>query len=255
LKFQTKDLALVCSFASLYAVLSFLSLSPVIGAAGSSIKMATIMAPLVGLILGPYLGSLATSMGGFIGWSFTQTGPFSFLSFVPGAASALCSGLLFMRKGLTSVVLYLVLFLALAFYPTIGPAWLFPYFLWFQLIGFVVLVSPLRLKATDSMHRHTKWSDLFFGLGVICFTATMFGQIVGSMMFEVMYWPVVYSEVEYWRVSVWQLVTFVYPVERTLITLLATLIGVPLIQALRAYKFEIRGIKTNAAVRDSHPTD
>lgn len=238
----------MCSFASLYAVLSSFSLSPVIGAAGSSIKMATIIAPLIGLMLGPYLGTLAASVGGFIGWSLTQSGPFSFLSFVPGAATALCSGLLYLRKGLTSIVLYLVLFLALALYPTIGPAWLFPYFLWFQLIGLIVLVSPLRSKAADFTQKQNRLPELCLGLGVISFTATLFGQIVGSLMFEMMYGPTIHTEV-------WQLATITYPIERTVFTLLATAIGVPLIKALRAYKFEIGGLKTNATLRDTHRTD
>lgn len=255
MRFPTKDLALVCSFASLYAVLSSLSFSPVIGATGSSIKIATVMAPLLGLILGPYLGTVAASVGGFIGWSFTQTGPFSFLSFIPGAATALCSGLVYMRKGSMSVALYSVSFLALALYPTIGPAWLFPYFLWFQLVGFIVLVSPLRSKAADFMHRRTRLQELCLGVGVISFTATLFGQVVGCIMFEMMYWPTIYLETAQWRILIWQPLTFVYPIERTLITLLATVIGVPLIEALRAYKFEIGGMRTDAALRDTHRTD
>jgi len=108
--------------------------------------------------------------------------------------------------------------------------------------------------AVDFTHRHTKMLELFFGVGVISFTATLFGQIVGSIMFEIMYWPTIYPEVEYWRISIWQLLTFVYPVERTLLTLLAAMIGAPLIKALRTYRFEIGGMKTNATIRDTHPT-
>jgi len=248
---DTKNLALVCCFASVQVVLSSVSLFPVIGAVGKFITMATVMAPLIGLILGPYLGTTAVSMGGFIGWIITQAGPFSFLSFVPSAAAAFFSGLLYNRRGMVSVLLYSGLFLVLAFYPLIGPAWLYPSYLWFQLAGLIVLASPLRSRAEDSTHKHTSMLELSFGVGIISFTAALFGQVVGSLMFEIMYWPT-NPQTEFWKVLVWQPTTFLYPVERTLITLIATVIGAPLIKALRAYGFEIGGAKTNATLQGKH---
>jgi len=237
------------------AVLSLVSLFPVIGSAGKFITMATVMAPLMGLILGPYLGTAAVSMGGFIGWIITQAGPFSFLSFVPGAAAALCSGLLYNRRWMACIVLYSALLLALAFYPVIGPAWLYPNYLWFQLVGLIVLASPLRSRSNDFLHKHSSFLELSFGAGIISFTAALFGQVVGSVMFEIMYWPTIYPQIESWKVFVWQPATVVYPVERTLIALLATVIGAPIIKALRAYGFEMGGVKTNATFQSKHEAD
>jgi hypothetical protein len=153
---------------------------------------------------------------------------------------------------MVSIGLYSVLLLALAFYPVIGPAWLYPYYLWFQLAGFIVLASPLRSKAEDFVHKHTSMFELSFGVGIISFTAALFGQIVGSLMFEIMYWPTIHSQTEFWKILVWQPTTFLYPLERTLITLIATVIGIPLIKALRAYGFEIGGAKTNATLQSKH---
>jgi len=214
--------------------------------------MATVIAPLIGLILGPYLGTAAVSIGGFIGWIITQTGPFGFLSFVPSANGALFSGLLYNRKRVVSIILYSALLLALAFYPTIGPAWLYPHYLWFQLAGLIVLASPLKSLAEDFTHKHSSLLELSFGVGIISFTATLFGQIVGSLMFEAMYWPTTPPQTEFWKALVWQPTTFVYPIERTLITVIATVIGAPLIKALRAYGFEIGGVKTNATLQGKH---
>jgi len=254
LKFRTKDLALVCSFASLYAVLWFGPLFPVIGAQGKFFPLATVIAPLIGLILGPYVGTAAASIGGFVGWSITQSGPLFFLSFVPGAAAAFCSGLLHNRKWMPSAILYVVLFLVLALYPTVGPWWLFPYFLWFHLIGLVVLVSPLRSKAVSHSHRRTSFLDLSLGVGVISFIAILFGHIAGGILFQIIYFPTFQPQVDYWR-NLWQALTLLYPLERTLMTLLALVIGVPLIKALRAYGFEIGGTKTNATLRGKHQAD
>jgi len=241
LQFGAKDLALVCSFAALYAVLSFVSLFPIIGSLGKFITLATTMAPLVGMILGPYLGATAVSIGGFIGWSIMQTGAFSFLSFVPGTFTALSSGLLYSGKQKQSLVLYAVLFLSMAFHPVVGPAWLYPYYLWFQLIGLIVLASPLTPLAINFKRKNDDLTRLSFSVGIICFVSTLIGQIAGSLMFELMYWPIIHSQVEYWRTAQWQFLTFVYPLERSIIVLVAILVGTPMIKTIRAYGYEIGG--------------
>jgi len=235
---------LICVFASLYAIFSAISLFPIIGAAGKSITLASFMAPLIGLILEPYLGVVAVSVGGFIGWYINPVGPFGFFSFIPGAATVLFAGLLHNRKSAVSFILYVALLLVFMSYPMIGPLWLYPQFLWFQLVGLIVLASPLRSKVRKSLQPNPgRLSKLGFSVGIISFTATLFGQIVGSLMFEMMYWPVLIPQIEAWRLS-WQVLTFMYPVERIIITLIATVIGTPLIRSLRIYGFQVGGTKT-----------
>lgn len=240
LGFTTKGLASVCCFAPLCTVLSFWSLFPIIGAVGKSISLAAIVAPLIGIILGPWLGTVAVTLGGVVGASVAQIGPFGPLSFLPWTAAALGSGLLYNRKWRILIVPYSLLFLAFTFYPMVGPAWLHPSLVWLQLVGLAVLISPLRLRAVRSMRKRTRTQETIFGVGVITFLATLFGHVVGSLMFEMMYWPTLIGELDAWRL-LWQFLTFMYPVERTIITVTATLIGVPLIKALRAYGFRIEG--------------
>lgn len=241
LRFKARDLALMCSFAAVYAVLSSVSLFPVIGSVGKFITLATVMAPLIGMMLGPYIGAAAVSIGGFVGWSITQTGAFSFLSFVPGASTAFVSGLLYNGKRTPSIVLYASLLLLLAFYPTIGPVWLYPYYLWFQLVGLIVLASPLTPLAVNLTRKNDDLARLSFGVGITSLTSTLTGQMAGSLMFELMYWPIVYPQVEYWRTAQWQFLTLVYPLERSIIMVIATLVGTPLIKAIRAYGHEMGG--------------
>lgn len=240
MQFKSRDLALMCVFAALYAVLSFISLFPVIGDAGKFITLASVMAPLIGIMLGPYIGVGAVSIGGFI-WSLSQTGAFGLLSFVPGASTAFGSGLLSTSKQAWSLVFYVTLFLLMAFYPTIGPWWLYPHYLWFQIIGLIVLASPLTSIAMKFIHEYDNVAKLSFGIGIISLSSTLAGQMTGSLMFELTRWPLVYPQIEYWRTGQWQLLTFVYPFERFIITLTATLIGAPLIRTIRTYGFEVGG--------------
>ena len=241
MRFKTRDLALLSVFAALYAVLSLISLAPVIGDIGNSIKLAAILAPLFGMILGPYLGTIAVSLGGFLGWSIVQTGTFGVLSFVPGALTAAVAGFLYKDKRLLSIAVYSIVLVCQAFYPVIGPVWLFPYFLWFQLVGLVVLLSPLTSIAIKSTGRKNNLRQLSLAIGVISFVSTLAGQIAGSLMFEITRWPIIYPQVEYWRTAQWQFLTFVYPVERGIITILALIIGIPLIRAVNAYGFQMGG--------------
>jgi len=233
----TKDLALVCCFAPLYTLFSLWPLAPMIGVVGKSITMAAVMAPLVGVLLGPYLGAVTVGLGGIVGASLAQGGSFNPISFLPGIAAAFCAGLLYNRKEKACVLLYSVLLLALVFYPPVGPIWLHPYFAWFQLAGLLILVSPLRSKAIDFAKNQQSSTRLILGISVICFIATMFAHVVGCLVFEVTGWPLVFPQLDFWQ-STWQFLTFVYPVERIVIAALATLIGVPLIKTFKAIRFK-----------------
>lgn len=236
---DSKDLALTGVFASLYAVLSFIPLFPVIGAVGKSFTVALIIAPLVGLIIGPYRGALAASIGGFIAWSITQSGPFFSLSFVPGAATAMCSGVLYKDRWKAFAVLYSALLLAYGFYPTIGPMWLYPYYIWFHTLGLIVLTSQTMLKTFKTRSNHGFMLELSFKVGVISFIATLFGHVVGGILFEAIYFPTFLPNVDSWR-TLWQNLIFIYPLERSIVVIVSVLIGPPVIKALRTHGWFIQ---------------
>jgi len=239
--FKPRHLALIISFAALYAVLSLVSLFPIIGTVGAFITLASFMAPLIGITLGPYLGTVAVSIGGFLGWSIIHTGAFSFISFLPGSTAAFASGLLYSGKRMYVLAVYLVLFLSLAFYPTIGPMWLCPYYVWFQLIGLIVLTSPSTPVAVAFLNKDNNVARLTAGIATISLLSTLIGQMTGNLMFELIYYPRIFPQIEFWLIKQWQPLTFLYPAERLVITALATIIGTPVIKAVRAYGFEIGG--------------
>jgi len=229
----------MCIFAALYAVISLVSLFPIIGALGKSITLAAFLAPVFGILLGPYIGSAAASIGGFIGWTITQSGVFGFLSFIPGGSSALIAGLLTRGKRGTSATIYLLLLFAMAFFPFIGPGWLYPVYTWFQLVGLVILVSPASPMAFRFI-QSTKVQESTLGIAIIALISTLAGQVTGTLMFEISFFPV-NPQIESWRAT-WLPIAFVYPLERCMLALLATLVSAPLVRALRAYGFGIGGM-------------
>lgn len=238
MQFGTKDLALMCIFASLYAVLSFASFFPVIGAAGKFITMATVIAPLIGLILGPWIGTASIIIGGTIGMSIAPT--LSPMSFVGSVAAAMCSGLLYRSNWRVLAISYLLLLFVLLFYPTVGPVWFYPFFVWFHLVALIILVSPIQWKAAEFLHGKSSASRLTVGVAILAFLSTMLGHVAGTITFETLSGLLIIPQQPFWQ-SFWLSIALVYPVERLIITSIATAFGVPLIKALRTYGFKIGG--------------
>lgn len=221
----TINVALTAVFASLYVVFGFIKISPIIGLPGQAITAAAIIAPLIGIILGPYFGTLTTFLGGIVGLFFNFLSAPSFFS---GVATAACSGLIRDGRRATAVLVYLALFLLLALYPSIGPVWLFPAYTWFQIIGLLVLLSPLQSIATQKL-RASSDSSVFYAYFITALVSTLAGQIAGTLTFELVY----VKSIDYF-LGTWVTTAFIYPVERTIIAFGAASTGFALHKALRA---------------------
>jgi len=91
LKLSSRDVALMAVFAALSAiVVKVVPGIPIIGVSGASIKFDGALAPIYGMILGPYLGFLAGLVGGLI----VADQPFSVLTSLATAISAFVAGFL-----------------------------------------------------------------------------------------------------------------------------------------------------------------
>lgn len=224
-RLASKDLALAVMFTALYAVLGVMKISPIIGLQGQAMTAAAIIAPLIGIILGPYLGSLSTLLGGVIGFSL---GFFSQPSFAAGIAAAVCAGLICDRRRVLALLLYAVLWLALAFYPKVGPLWLYPAYLTFQAIGLMILSPPFQSAITRGFNSY-KGSCLLFAYFATCMASTLAGQIAGSLTFVTMLQP----DVAFWS-GTWFATAFTYPVERLIIAIFASTIGLSLHRILKS---------------------
>jgi hypothetical protein len=228
-KLTTKDVGLIVCFTALYVVFGFLKISPIIGLPGQAITAAAIIAPIIGIILGPYIGTLSTFLGGVVGFSF---GYFSPPSFVSGVFAASCAGMLHVgKRGLCAFTYFSLLFL-FGFYPFVGPIWLYPPLMWFQIVGFLILVSPLQSAASRNLNSSNKSKPLF-AFFITSLTSTLAGQIAGSLTLELISWPIFIADVNAWKAN-WQFLTFLYPVERIIIALAAAFIGASVYKVLRS---------------------
>ena len=228
-KFKAREIALTVCFTALYAIFSFLPISPIIGLPGKAITAAAIMAPIMGIFLGPYLGILSTILGGIIGFF---AGSFSPPSFISGVIAASCAGMLYTGKRSLCAFAYFSLLFLFSFYPFVGPVWLYLPLMWFQIVGFLLLISPLQSSAVKSLNSGNNSNNLqaFF---IISLTSTLAGQIAGSLTFELLSWPIFLADMKAWEIY-WRGLTILYPVERTIIALIASFMGAALYKVLKS---------------------
>lgn len=91
LNLSSRDVAFMAIFAALSAVvIRVLPGIPIVGATGANIKFDAVLAPIYGLIIGPYLGFAAALFGGLI----TAGSPFDILTSLSPAISAFVAGFL-----------------------------------------------------------------------------------------------------------------------------------------------------------------
>jgi hypothetical protein len=223
-KLTAADAALTTVFTAYYAIFGFLKISPIIGLPGQAITAAAIIAPIIGLLLGPYIGTLSAFLGGTIGFFL---GSLSYLSFTSGIATTFCAGMIKTGKQTLAFIFYLILLMLFAFYPAVGPAWTFPPETWFQILGLIILISPLQSKATKFLKANNN-KKLVLGFFSTCLVSTLAGQIAGSLTFEIL------ATDPKTVIGSWILLTALYPAERIIIAAAATIVGVSLTKALKS---------------------
>lgn len=216
-----KDLASISIFAALYAVLGFIPLFYIFGAYGQYITAALIIAPIIGITLGPVGGTLATAIGGVVGMILTGNMPMGPFSFLPGTFDALCIGLLYRGKWYASAGIFATFIIAFAALPSIGAA---KYFVWLHGLALLLLLSPVSTWAVKYI-KTTKPQELIMGVGILAFIGVLIDHIVGNLIFQSLT-PL--------DPSVWETIAFVYPVERLLVTVVATIIGAGIIRGVKA---------------------
>ena len=148
---RTKIIASIAIFSALYSVLRILPTVPMIGAQGASFSVSDVIAPIYGILLGPYVGGVTVIIGTFLGMALGKPVIFLGLDFLPAFINVVAVGFLVKRKWWPVVGLYVVLLAGFLLNPlttlfiNIGDIAI-P-FVWLHIVALIVLVSPLGYKA------------------------------------------------------------------------------------------------------------
>lgn len=239
LTITTKQIALTAIFAAIYAVLRIIPTVPMVGVSGAYFALSDILAPLYGIILGPYIGGASVLIGTFTAMS-AKTPVFLGLDFLPGFVNAVALGFLVRRKWLPVIALNLVLLLAFVLNPLtlifvnipLGNTNLTVPFMWLHIIAFIVLISPLGLRAPQWIEK-VKSAKTVAGVAILAFIGTMMQHLMGNILYENIFVYVTNFMTPESLALRWQIVFFLYPWERLMLIVLAVIVGVPLLRALK----------------------
>ena len=148
---QTKIIASIAIFSALYSILRILPTVPMIGAQGASFSVSDVIAPIYGILLGPYVGGATVIIGTFLGAAMGKPVIFLGLDFLPAFVNAVALGFLVRRKWLPVIGLYAVLLAGFLLNPlttlTINVGGIEIPFVWLHVAVLILLISPLGYKA------------------------------------------------------------------------------------------------------------
>ncbi len=251
---STSRLVMIASFSALYVVFRLIPTFPMFGIPGASFRAGDFLAPLFGVILGPFLGPLAVIIGTIIGFSLVPP-VFLGFDFLPGATSAAIVGLVVRGKRVQAAVLNIIIILVFAVLPftslliPVGTAFV-PY-LWLHLVGLALLVSPiakwasreinsgwdglnLGIQSLPRLRRNYYWRH-FWAFFSLALPATLAQHLTGGILTQLVVglnFHAVPGHQTTW-LAFWTFVFWIYPVERTIIATVAALIGSAAVLSLK----------------------
>jgi uncharacterized membrane protein len=235
---KTKIIAIIAIFTALYSVLRIIPPVPMIGSSGASFSLSDIVAPLYGLILGPYIGGLSVIIGSFIAF-FGKPPFFLGLDFLPATVAAVSVGLLIKRKWILVIALNFVLLVAFLLHPNTSVFVNVPLsditiplpFAWLHIVALLALISPLGRKAVEWISTPTG-TKAATALAILFFIGTMMQHLMGNLLYETIILPVSGTPVEGYP-DLWTSIFFVYPIERVALVVFGTIVGTPLLRILK----------------------
>jgi hypothetical protein len=230
----TRNLSLVAIFAALYYVLSLIApISIPTGVGNLDISFAALIASVIGLVLGPYLGTTSAFLGAFVSWVLPPSGGnlFGLPFLLSPALNALVTGLIFYKKWKFGFAVFGVLIVAFLFTPPILPVtenWFVAAAVLFDKIIALLLIVPVALF---SKKISIAKASLFYFL--LFFIGNQADNMWGSFIFAT---PMVYGLFGYDVTAVriaFLASPFLYPAIRLMQGFIGMLIAVPLMQALK----------------------
>ena len=232
---NTKAIAAIAIFSALYAALRIIPTVPMIGT-GATFHLSDILAPLFGILLGPYVGGISIIIGTFAAIGINPSSVTFFgLDFLPAFVVAVSLGFLVRRKWLPVVILNAALLVGYAVNPLtsnfISTPWGTVPYLWMHIAAFIVLLSPLGRKAGQWIG-NAKTVTITAGFAILAFMGTMMQHLTGGILYEVVLGQLTQTVQTSAYPGIWSFVFYIYPWERLALIIGAVLVGVPVTRIL-----------------------
>ena len=242
---SNRKIALISVFSVIYLILRLLPTFPMVGMAGIFFSLADTIAPLYGILLGPYVGALSIVIGTFLAIGLGKPPVFLGLDFLPAFMNALALGFLIRKKWLFVIVLNFFLLLIFSLHPytlffvkiPLGDMTFSLPFAWIHIIAFLVLLSPLSRWAVSWIEgSSTKF--IWIGSVILFFIGTFIQHLTGNILFETILGMFLKSIPFEAFPTIWTAIFWIYPIERAILIIITSIIGIILIRSLRATSFK-----------------
>jgi hypothetical protein len=201
---------------------------------GATFHLSDILAPLYGILLGPFTGGISIIIGTFAAIGLGNPAPFLGFDFLPAFVVAVSLGFLVRRKWLPVVILNAVLLVVYALSPYstnfIATPWGAVPYLWMHIAAFILLVSPLGRRAGQWI-KGAKTATITAGFAILAFVGTMMQHLTGGLVYETILGYVAGVAPSKFN-TVWNIVFYIYPFERVALIIGAVLVGVPVTRVL-----------------------
>jgi len=181
MKLPSRQVAIVAIFAALYAVVSRLPGIPIIGA-GTKIEFVVILDPIVGILLGPWVGGLTSFLGNFIAWIIPSSTVYGLLNLPTGPVTAMVSGNLARSTKSSNwkfaVIIYAVLMGLWYLTPPGQEVLYYPFLHWTAFALILIFRGKIQifLNADRSLKK-------VLGTIMCCFGGIMANSMTGNLIF------------------------------------------------------------------------
>lgn len=231
---------LAATFAAVYGTLRLIPFSLWIGGFGRTFTATEFVAPLFGILLGPYVGSVAGVVGTFLAIILTGRMNFFGLDFLTVLANALVLGFLIRKRWLLSLLLYSILLALFFVHPatlhfmpiTFGNGRVQVPFVWLHMVAWMILASPLGTLSVCWIYERVPWKATC-GACILTIIGTTAQHLTGLILYATLAIPLMGMTPEALR-GVWNASFYVYPVERSIVIFASTIVAAATTGALIA---------------------
>jgi len=222
MKLSTVDVSLIAVFAALQALLAIFPFTITIGVSGQ-ITLGVVGASLIGILLGPVIGGLAVLIGSFVGVFLNPAGAiFGVFTVIPPFFGAVGAGCVKVKRGYVAGSVILASLLVFFAHPFGREVLIYP---WLHIVAMIAAFSPLAYVA-GSTFSSSESTKPILGIVMAAFVGVLTDHITGSALAIWYFSPSLTPEI-------WYSIMFVYPVERIVALILASIIATPVYYSLR----------------------
>jgi uncharacterized membrane protein len=182
-RMTTKQIALTSTFAALIIVITRLPGVPILGGlaqGGGSVEISVVLYPIMGIVLGPLMGLTAALLGNLIAWIIPSSSIFGLLLIPAGAIAAFVSGCLSRdRKWLNwkASALVLLILNGLWYVSPVGSEAPFYPILHIVALALVLIMRRKIYHYISGSHRN----KIVLGTAISTYAAIMSDHMVGNL--------------------------------------------------------------------------